>query len=52
MLLDLLRPLGGPLREVPSHQAAPDMSGAGGKAKPSGAGPRGKVVDADYTETR
>ena len=35
-----------------SHQAAPDMSGAGGDAKPSGAGPRGKVVDADYTETR
>jgi molecular chaperone DnaK len=35
-----------------AHQAAPDMSSAGGEAKPSGAGPRGKVVDADYTETR
>ena len=35
-----------------AHQAAPDMSGAGGEAKPSGAGPRGKVVDADYIETR
>ncbi|UCH39189.1 MAG: molecular chaperone DnaK [Gammaproteobacteria bacterium] len=35
-----------------SHQATPDMSGAGGEPKPSGAGPRGKVVDADYTETR
>ena len=35
-----------------SHQAAPDMSAAGGDAKPSGAGPRGKVVDANYTETR
>jgi molecular chaperone DnaK len=35
-----------------SHQAAPDMSGAGGDAKPTGAGPRGKVVDADYTESR
>ena len=34
-----------------SHQASPDMSGAGGNAKPSGSGPRGKVVDADYTET-
>jgi molecular chaperone DnaK len=34
-----------------SHTAAPDMSGAGGEAKPSGAGPRGKVVDADYTES-
>lgn len=31
--------------------AAPDMGGAGGEAKPTGAGPRGKVVDADYTET-
>ena len=34
-----------------AHQAAPDMSGSGGEAKPSGAGPRGKVVDADYTES-
>ena len=34
-----------------SHTAAPDMSGAGGEAKPSGAGPRGKVVDADFTES-
>ena len=34
-----------------AHHAAPDMGGAGGEAKPSGAGPRGKVVDADYTET-
>ena len=34
-----------------SHTKAPDMSGAGGAAKPSGSGPRGKVVDADYTES-
>ena len=34
-----------------SHTAAPDMSGAGGDAKPSGSGPRGRVVDADYTES-
>lgn len=31
--------------------AAPDMGDAGGEAKPTGSGPRGKVVDADYTET-
>lgn len=31
--------------------AAPDMGGAGGEAKATGSGPRGKVVDADYTET-
>ena len=31
--------------------AAPDMSDAGGEAKPTGAGPRGKVVDADYKES-
>lgn len=31
--------------------AAPDMRSAGGEAKPTGSGPRGKVVDADYTET-
>ena len=30
--------------------AAPDLGDAGGEAKPSGSGPRGKVVDADYTE--
>lgn len=35
-----------------AHHAAPDTSGAGGEAKPSGSGPRGKVVDADYTETK
>jgi len=34
-----------------SHTAAPDMSSAGGAAKPSGSGPRGKVVDADFTES-
>jgi molecular chaperone DnaK len=34
-----------------SHTEAPDMSGVGGEAKPSGSGPRGKVVDADYTES-
>ncbi len=34
-----------------SHVDAPDMSGVGGHAKPSGSGPRGKVVDADYTES-
>lgn len=31
--------------------AAPDLDDVGGEAKPSGSGPRGKVVDADYTET-
>jgi len=34
-----------------AHQAAPDMGGIGGEAKPTGAGPRGKVVDAEYTES-
>ena len=34
-----------------SHTEAPDMSNVGGKARPSGSGPRGKVVDADYTES-
>ena len=34
-----------------SHTKAPDMSGAGGAAKPSGSGPRGRVVDADFTES-
>lgn len=34
-----------------AQHEAPDMSGAGGEAKPSGTGPRGKVVDADYTES-
>ncbi len=34
-----------------SHHEAPDMSSAGGEAKPSGGGPRGKVVDAEYTES-
>lgn len=31
--------------------AAPDLDDVGGEAKPTGSGPRGKVVDADYTET-
>ncbi len=31
--------------------ATPDMGDVGGEAKPSGSGPRGKVVDADYTES-
>lgn len=31
---------------------APDLGGAGGEAKPSGSGPRGRVVDADYEESR
>ena len=35
-----------------AQHAAPDMSGAGGEAKPSGSGSRGKVVDADYTESK
>lgn len=30
----------------------PDTSGAGGEAKPSGAGERGRVIDADYEETK
>jgi molecular chaperone DnaK len=35
-----------------AHHATPDTSGAGGEAKPSGSGARGKVVDADYTESK
>ena len=31
--------------------AAPDLGDIGGEAKPTGSGPRGKVVDADYTES-
>jgi molecular chaperone DnaK len=34
-----------------AYHEAPDVSGAGGEPKPSGSGPRGKVVDADYTES-
>lgn len=34
-----------------SVHPGPDMGSAGGEAKPSGAGPRGRVVDADYEET-
>lgn len=30
--------------------AGPDLGDVGGEAKPSGSGPRGKVVDADFTE--
>ena len=30
---------------------APDLGDIGGEAKPTGSGPRGKVVDADFTET-
>ncbi|MCB1985217.1 MAG: molecular chaperone DnaK [Burkholderiales bacterium] len=33
-----------------AYTAKPDTSGAGGEAKPSGSGSRGRVVDADYTE--
>lgn len=42
---------GAPTSGPYAHHEAPDMSGAGGEAKPSGSGPRGKVVDADYTES-
>lgn len=34
-----------------AEHAQPDMSQAGGEAKPTGSGPRGKVVDADYKES-
>lgn len=33
-----------------AHTPKPDIGGAGGEAKPSGSGTRGRVVDADYTE--
>ena len=39
-------PSAGPYAYTPK----PDTSGAGGAAKPSGSGSRGRVVDADYTE--
>jgi len=42
---------GAPKSGAYAQHAAPDTSGAGGEAKPSGSGPRGKVVDADYTES-
>jgi molecular chaperone DnaK len=32
-------------------QPPPDVGAAGGEARPSGSGPRGRVVDADYKET-
>jgi molecular chaperone DnaK len=40
-------PTSGPYAPHPT----PDVSGAGGEAKPSGSGERGKVVDADFEET-
>ena len=33
-----------------AHTPRPNVSGAGGEAKPTGSGSRGRVVDADYTE--
>jgi molecular chaperone DnaK len=30
----------------------PDVSPPGGEARPSGSGPRGRVVDAEYTDTK
>ena len=45
---------GGPYAETrwedPTPQ--PDVGAAGGEARPSGAGPRGKVVDAEYRENK
>ena len=34
-----------------SFHPFPNVGGAGSEAKPTGSGPRGKVVDADYTES-
>ncbi len=34
-----------------AHHPYPDTSSAGGEAKPSGSGKRGRVVDADYEES-
>jgi molecular chaperone DnaK len=57
----VLREAGGTLysqsTEAPSkgpyaHYETPDLSGAGGEAKPSGSGERGRVVDADYEESQ
>ncbi|MEW6258238.1 MAG: molecular chaperone DnaK [Pseudomonadota bacterium] len=36
----------------PGSQPQPGVGAPGGEARPSGSGPRGKVVDAEYTEAR
>jgi molecular chaperone DnaK len=44
-------PKAGPYAETPGPQAQPEVGAAGGEARPSGSGPRGRVVDAEYRET-
>jgi molecular chaperone DnaK len=41
-----------PQAGVYKETRAPEGAAAGGQARPSGSGPRGRVVDADYKETR
>jgi molecular chaperone DnaK len=41
-----------PQAGVYKETRAPEGTAAGGQARPSGSGPRGRVVDADYKETR
>jgi molecular chaperone DnaK len=41
----------GAYKTRPGPQPPPTVGEAGGEAHPSGAGPRGRVVDADYKET-
>jgi molecular chaperone DnaK len=41
----------GAYKARPGPQPPPTVGEAGGEARPSGAGPRGRVVDADYKET-
>ncbi|MEN6587139.1 MAG: molecular chaperone DnaK [Sulfuricella sp.] len=47
-------PKGGPYSETrwEGPEPAPNVGPPGGEARPSGAGPRGKVVDAEYKENR
>ena len=47
-------PKGGPYSETrwEGPEPPPDVSAPTGEARPSGAGPRGKVVDAEYKENR
>ena len=37
---------------APAAPPRPDVGAAGGEARPTGAGPRGRVVDADYKEVK
>jgi molecular chaperone DnaK len=41
----------GAYKKPPGPQPPPTVGETGGAARPTGAGPRGRVVDADYKET-